>query len=259
MGARSGIAGCVGMSFKDHFSKQAAAYAQARPTYPAALFDALAAHCTRRELAWDAGCGNGQAAREWARRFDAVFASDPSAAQVAGAAPAANVRYAVEPAESCSLPDGSADLLSVAQALHWFDLPRFFAEARRVLRPGGVFAAWSYGLMRISPDVDRVVHAFEHGTVGPYWPPERRHVDAGYATIEFPFARIDLPSFSMALDWNAGQAAAYLGTWSAVQRHDASTGTDAIAMLRPALVEAWGDPARMRRVEWPLVVWAGRA
>ena len=213
----------------------------------------------RRELAWDAGCGNGQAAREWAGRFTAVFASDPSAAQVAGAVALPNVRYAVEPAEQCSLADAAADLVSVAQALHWFDFARFFAEVRRVLRPGGVFAAWSYGLMRIDPAVDAVVRDFEHGTVGPYWPPERRHVDAGYATIEFPFERIDLPPFAIALDWQAEQALAYLGTWSAVQRHDAATGVDSIARLRPALREAWGDPARVRRVEWPLVVWAGRA
>jgi SAM-dependent methyltransferase len=247
------------MTFKDHFSKQAAAYAQARPTYPPALFDALAALCARRELAWDAGCGNGQAAREWATRFDAVFATDPSAAQVAGAIALPKVRYAVEPAERCSLPDAAADLVSVAQALHWFDFARFFAEVRRVLRPGGVFAAWSYGLMRIDPAIDAVLHDFEHGTVGPYWPPERRHVDAAYATIDFPFARIDLPPFAMALDWTAEQALAYLGTWSAVQRHDAATGRDAIAALRPALLAAWGDPATVRRVEWPLVVWAGRA
>ena len=245
-------------TFKDHFSKQAVAYAQARPTYPAALFDAIAAQCPSRALAWDAGCGNGQAAREWAGRFESVFATDPSAAQVAGAVALPKVRYAVEPAESCSLPDAAADLVSVAQALHWFDFPRFFAEVRRVLRPGGVFAAWSYGLMRIDPAVDAVVHGFEHGMVGPYWPPERRHVDAGYATIDFPFARLELPPFAMTLDWTADQALAYLGTWSAVQRHDAATGGDAIAALRPALREAWGDPARPRRVEWPLVVWAGR-
>jgi SAM-dependent methyltransferase len=247
------------MTFKDHFSKQAAAYAQARPTYPPALFDAIAAHCAGRARAWDAGCGNGQAAREWATRFDAVFASDPSAAQIAGAIALPKVRYAVEPAERCSLPDASADLVSVAQALHWFDFARFFAEVRRVLRPGGVFAAWSYGLMRIDPAIDAVVHGFEHGTVGPYWPPERRHVDAGYATIDFPFARIDLPPFAMALNWTAEQALAYLGTWSAVQRHDAVTGSDSIAALRPALFQAWGDPAQSRRVAWPLVVWAGRA
>ena len=123
-----------------------------------------------------------------------MFASDPSAAQVAQATQHPQVRYAVEPAERCSLADASADLVAVAQALHWFDFARFFAEVRRVLRPGGVFAAWSYGLMRIDPAVDAVVHAFEHGTVGPYWPPERRHVDAGYATIDFPFEAIALPS-----------------------------------------------------------------
>jgi SAM-dependent methyltransferase len=244
--------------FKDHFSTQAGAYAQARPTYPDALFEAIAALCPQRALAWDAGCGSGQAAIAWARHFDAVFASDPSAAQVAQATLHPQVRYAVEPAERCSLADASADLVAVAQALHWFDFPRFFTEVRRVLRPSGVFAAWSYGLMRIDPAVDAVVHGFEHGTVGPYWPPERRHVDAGYATIDFPFEAIALPRFAMTLDWNAEQALAYLGTWSAVQRHDAATGIDSIGALRPRLLEAWGDADRVRRVEWPLVVRAGR-
>lgn len=247
------------MTFKDHFSRQSGAYAASRPSYPDALFDALAAQCRGHDLAWDAGCGNGQAALAWAQRFAAVFASDPSAAQVAYAAAHPRIRYAVEPAETCSQGDASVDLVSVAQALHWFDFPRFFAEVGRVLRPGGVFAAWSYGLMRVTPAVDEVLHAFEHATVGPWWPPERAHVDAGYRTIPFPFPPLPLPDFSMALDWDAGQVLAYLGTWSAVQRHDAATGRDSIADLRPALVAAWGDPRQRRRVEWPLVVWAGRA
>lgn len=247
------------MSFKDHFSGQSGAYAASRPAYPDALFDALAAQCRTRARAWDAGCGNGQAAVAWAGRFDEVFASDPSAAQVAHASAHARVRYAVEPAEACSLGDASVDLVSVAQALHWFDFPRFFAEVRRVLRPGGVFAAWSYGLMRVAPAVDAVLHHFEHAAVGPWWPPERHHVDAGYRTIDVPFPPIALPAFSMALEWNAAQVLAYLGTWSAVQRHDAATGTDSIAALRPDLLEAWGDPDLRRRVEWPLVVRAGRA
>lgn len=246
------------MPFKDHFSTQAAAYATARPGYPAALFDAIAALCTVHESVWDAGCGNGQAAIAWATRFTRVFASDPSAAQIANAAAHERVRYAVEPAEQCSLDDASVDLVGVAQALHWFDFPRFFAEVRRVLRPGGVFAAWSYGLMRIDPAIDRVLHEFEHRVVGPYWPPERCHVDVGYASIVFPFARIALPAFSMTQEWRLKQALAYLGTWSAVQRYAAQTGNDPIAALTTDLQSAWGDPQRFRRVEWPLVVWAGR-
>jgi SAM-dependent methyltransferase len=247
-----------GSDFKDHFSRQARAYATARPRYPRELFDALAACCVGHQAAWDAGCGNGQAALEWARHFGQVFASDPSAAQIASASADRRVRYAVEPAERCSLGNASVDLVGVAQALHWFDFARFFAEARRVLRTGGVFAAFSYGSMRIAPELDGLLHEFEHVTVGPYWPPERRHVDDGYARIAFPFARIALPSFVMEHEWNAAQVLAYLGTWSAVQRHDQHTGGDAIAMLTPQLLAAWGEAAPVRRVEWPLLVWAGR-
>lgn len=243
--------------FKDHFSGQARAYAVARPHYPAALFDVVASTCSRRQAVWDAGCGNGQAAIEWALRFQQVFATDPSAAQIEQAKAAPRVVYAVEPAEQCSLPDASVDLVSVAQALHWFDFKRFFAEVLRVLRPDGVFMACSYGLMRIDPAVDRVVHAFEHDTVGAWWPPERRHVDAAYQTIDFPFRRIALPPLAMTQQWDATQALAYLGTWSAVQRHDAQTGRDAIAELAPHLLAAWGEPGRRRVVEWPLLVWAG--
>jgi SAM-dependent methyltransferase len=247
------------VQFKDHFSTQAGAYATARPGYPPALFDAIAKLCAAHEAVWDAGCGNGQAAIAWAARFAQVFASDPSAAQIANAAAHERVRYAVEPAERCSLGDASVDLVGVAQALHWFDFARFFADVQRVLRPGGVFAAWSYGLLRIDPAIDPLLDDFEHRVVGPYWPPERRHVDAGYTSIEFPFARIPMPAFAMALDWSLEQVLAYLGTWSAVQRCIAQTGEDPIAKLSAPLHTAWGDPQQPRRVEWPLVVWVGRA
>ncbi len=128
-------------NFKDHFSGHAADYASARPHYSTELFDWLAQQCDARLLAWDAGCGNGQAACALAMHFEQVYASDPSAAQIAAAAPASNIRYAVEPAEACGLRDASVDLVTVAQAMHWFDVPRFQVEARRVLRSGGVFAA----------------------------------------------------------------------------------------------------------------------
>ena len=139
------------MAFKDHFSGHAAAYARARPTYPDALFDWLAAQCAGHALAWDAGCGNGQASIALASRFDRVHASDPSATQVAAAPTHPRVAWHVEPAEQCSLPDASADLVTVAQAYHWFDYERFAAEATRVLRPGGVVAVWAYGVSSVTP------------------------------------------------------------------------------------------------------------
>lgn len=246
------------MSFKDHFSTQALSYAKARPTYPAALFEWLAAQCPLRERAWDAGCGNGQATLSWAAWFDHVYATDPSAAQIANALPHPGVRYAVERAEDCSLHACSVDLVGVAQALHWFDFEAFFAQVRRVLGCNGLFAAFSYGSMQVAPDVDHVVHAFEHQTVGPFWPPERAHVDAQYRTIAIPLQRIQAPAFEMTQEWDLAQTLAYLGTWSAVQRFDQHHGGSAMAAFEPALADAWGEPEMRRRVRWPLLVWAGR-
>lgn len=239
-------------AFKDHFSGHAAQYADARPTYPPALFDALAAHAPGRTLAWDAGCGNGQAALELARHFAAVLATDPSEAQVANATPHPRVRYAVEPAEASSAADASVDLVSVAQAYHWLDPARFHAEVRRVAKPGAVVALFGYDVMRIAPAVDVVVQRLYDVELRPYWPPERGLVDTHYATLPFPYAPLPWPDTAMRHEWSLAQVLAYLGTWSAVRRCVAATGRDPVAEAAPALERAWGDPDRTRAVEWPL-------
>ena len=246
------------MAFKDHFSGHAAAYARARPTYPDALFDWLSAQCAGHALAWDAGCGNGQASLALAARFDRVHASDPSATQVAAAPTHPRVAWHVEPAEQCSLPDASADLVTVAQAYHWFDHARFCAEAARVLRPGGVIAVWSYGASSVTPAVDAAVGPLYDDVLGPYWPPERDHVENGYRDLPFPFAAIDAPAFAMACDWTLAGYLAYLGSWSASRRHLAATGVDAVAVAAPRIADAWGDADTARAVRWPLALRAGR-
>jgi len=246
--------------FRDHFSAHAADYATARPRYPRALFDWLAAQCAHRELAWDAGCGNGQASTELASRFERVVATDPSAEQVAAAAPAPNLRYAVEPAERCSLGDRCADLVTVAQAMHWFDVPRFQAEARRVLRPGGVFAAWTYARSAVTPEVDVPFLRLHDELLEDWWPEGREDALNGYVNLPFAFERIaNVPAFAMRCDWTLPQFVAYLRSWSACTRYARATGRDAIALVEPALSDAWGDPATVRTVRWPLTVHAGRA
>jgi ubiquinone/menaquinone biosynthesis C-methylase UbiE len=247
------------MQFKDHFSGHAAAYATARPRYPAALFEWIAAQCPQRELVWDVGCGNGQASVALADHFEHVFASDPSATQIAAATAHPKVRYAVEPAEQCSLPDGCADLVTVAQALHWFDHARFYPEARRVLKPGGLFAAWTYERSSVSPDVDAVFAQLYLGELGAYWPPERRHIEAGYATLPFPFTERPAPVFELRCDWTLAQYLAYLSSWSAAQRFLKATGRDAVAEFAPALARAWGDPETVRAVRWPMTLRLGQA
>ena len=248
----------ITVTFKDHFSGHAAAYAQARPHYPAEMFAWLAAQCTQHELVWDAGCGNGQASVALADHFGQVFASDPSATQVEAATPYPNVRYAVEPAEQCSLPDRSADLVTVAQALHWFDHARFYPEVRRVLKPGGLFAAWAYGRSSVNAVVDAVFARLYVDVLDDYWPPERRHIEAGYSTLPFPFNERAVPPFDLRCDWTLAQYLAYLASWSASQRYLKATGRDAVAEFAPALAQAWGDPAIIRAVRWPMTLRLGQ-
>jgi SAM-dependent methyltransferase len=246
--------------FKDHFSSHASAYATARPHYPAALFDWLAQQCATRALAWDAGCGNGQASRALAAHFDQVYASDPSAEQIAAAEPLANVRYVVEPAEQCGLDDGCADLVAVAQAMHWFDVPRFQAEARRVLKPGGLFAAWTYAQSRVTAAVDVPFDRLHDELLEDWWPDGRQHVIASYRTLPFAFDRITgVPSFAMRCDWTLPQYLAYLRSWSACQRYLRATGNDAVALILAELSAAWGDPQTLRAVSWPLTLHVGRS
>jgi SAM-dependent methyltransferase len=246
-------------AFKDHFSGHAGIYRDARPTYPAALFDWLAQQVPSRELAWDCACGNGQATVDLAARFARVVATDPSANQIAQATPCANVEYRVEPAEHCSLADAGAVLVTVAQALHWLDHERFYAEVRRVLAPGGLVAAWAYADCGTGEaPIDRVVDRLYNDLTGPYWPPERAHVDAGYRTIAFPFVEIAAPAFPMIANWNVEQMLAYFRSWSATQRYIRANGADPVAIVDADLRKAWGDPQHVRAVHWQFHVRAGR-
>ncbi len=246
-----------GPAFKDHFSGHAGDYARFRPGYPDELFDWLAAVAPGRKLAWDAGTGNGQAARGLASRFARVHATDASAEQVAHAEAPDNVLFACEPAESSSLPDGTVDLVTAGQAFHWFDPDAFHAEVDRVLRPGGVLAAWTYQLNVIDPAVDDVVLDFYQRIVGDYWPPERVHVETAYRDLTFPWPEIDMPSLHLAREMELGAYLDYLGTWSAVRRFRAATGNDPLPELRDRLERPWGDAGR-RTVRWPLALRAGR-
>ena len=252
------------MTFKDHFSGHASGYRDARPLYPDALFDWLAREAPSRGLVWDAGCGNGQASVALAERFERVYATDPSAQQIENAQARSNIDYRVEPGERCALPDASADLATVAQALHWFDFPRYFAEAARVVKRGGLLATWSYADCRVAPAIDALKDHVYADLTGPYWPPERAYVDAGYRTIPFPFGagapfeEIAAPSFEMRVDWNAHQFLAYLRSWSATQRYIKANGSDPVATIEHATLDAWGDPEQPRAVRWDFHVRCGR-
>jgi SAM-dependent methyltransferase len=240
------------MTFKDHFSGHAKAYASFRPGYPPALFDFLASLPHRRGTVWDAGTGNGQAALGLAERFERVIGTDPSTQQLEHAAPHPRVEYRVAPAESSGLPDASVDLITAAQAFHWFDFERFFAEARRVLTPGGAVAVWTYNLARVSPEVDAWTDRMARGIVGPWWPPERKWVDEEYRTIPFPFPEVEPPALAFEAQWDLGRYLSYVRTWSAFQRYSRETGEDPIAATRDEIESAWGTPLEERTIVWPI-------
>lgn len=246
------------MPFKDHFSSHAALYREARPLPPSAWYDWLAGQVPDAALAWDVGCGNGQASVALAAHFEHVLATDPSAGQIANAQPHERIDYRVEPAERCSLDDAAASLVNVSQALHWFDLAAFHAEARRVLKAGGVIAVSAYGNCSVDRAIDAVERRLYAETLAADWPPERIQVDNGYRELPFPFARIEAPTFEMRADWNLGQFLAYLRSWSATQRHITAHGDDPVTAAAPALAQAWGDAQRVRAVRWPFHTLVGR-
>ena len=248
------------MSFKDkdHFSGHADCYEAFRPTYPQALFAYLASLCPRHELAWDCATGNGQAAVPLAVHFKQVIATDASARQIEQSRGPDNIRFLVAAADTAPIADRSADLVTVAQALHWFDLPQFYTEVSRVARPEGILAVWCYQMHSISPKIDRLVHYLYSDVVGADWPPERRLVEEGYQTLAFPFEEIASPSFEMKHSWDLGRVWGYVGSWSSTQRYRARTGQDPRELIRQELEAAWGDPTQARDVVWPLHLRVGR-
>ena len=244
-------------TFKDHFSRVAGAYARWRPTYPDALFDAITAVVPASASVWEPGCGSGQATRGLSERFAHVHATEPSAAQIeqhwARNEQAGNVSLAVEPGEATSLADRSVDLVAVAQALHWFDRPRFFAECERVLRPGGVLAAWTYQDMAFTNDLEAAADAFRT-EIAPYWPSERAEVDAGYAGYAWPFPALPAPPLWLTAEWALPQLLGYLGSLSATARCRVAKGSDPVEIHATAIAQAWGEPARVRTMRWPLIL-----
>lgn len=247
------------MSFKDHFSRLAGQYSAFRPTYPPVLFDYLAQLCPERRKAWDCACGNGQATIALAKHFDSVIATDASPQQLSAAPALPNVTYRVASAEASGIDSKSVDLVTVAQALHWFDLDSFYGEAQRVLVPSGVLAAWTYGVLHVEGDgVDALLQEFYHDIVGPYWPPERRLVEDGYRGLAFPFAEVAPPSFNMEERWERAHLLGYLRSWSATGRYVEDKGVDPVAALESRLEPLWADIHALRKVTWPVALRVGR-
>jgi len=244
--------------FKDHFSSAAADYATHRPGYPAALIEHLADIAPATSRALDCGCGTGQLSVPLAARFESVVATDASAAQIANAEPHPRVEYHVALAEESGLPPHSLDLISVAQAAHWLDLQRFYAEVRRVARPGAVLALISYGVLELDGAPAPLVSHFYQRTLGPFWPDERRHVEEGYRRLPFPFAELPAPALAIEADWRLAELLGYIDTWSAVRALEKAHGRTLLEDFAAELSAAWGDPGTARRVRWPLAMRLGR-
>ncbi len=239
-------------AFKDHFSDAPNDYRAYRPHYPSELFSYLASISPGKQTAWDCATGSGQSALAMSAYFSAVIATDASAEQIQNAQPGAGISYRVAAAERSGIDADSVDLITVAQALHWFDIPAFFEEVHRVLKIGGVLAIWTYNLLEIQAQIDRLLNHLYGSILGDYWPPERTMVENGYAKISFPFEELNHPEFKMTAQWNLSQLLGYLRTWSALKQYKKQHGVDPIETMLPAFTNAWGEAESMRPVHWPL-------
>jgi SAM-dependent methyltransferase len=222
------------------------------------LFAFLAATAPSTAQAWDCATGAGQAAEGVAQFFTDVIATDASSQQVENAVPQQNITYRVARAEDSGLEPCSVDLVTVAQAVHWFDMPDFYSEVQRVLCPGGVLALWTYKLFSINPEIDSIVNELYYNVLGDYWPCERKMVDDGYANLEFPFDEISAPLFQMSACWNLPQLLGYLGTWSALNRYCEDRQHNPLVEFSGRLTAAWGEPVNSLPVRWPMNIRVGR-
>jgi len=246
------------MKFEDNFSVQSKQYAQFRPQYPDVLYEYLASLAPKRSLVWDCGTGNGQAAVSLAKYFLRVYATDASAEQIAHAYPHERVEYHVEPAEQVGLETGSANLVTVAQAVHWFDFDKFYAEVKRVLKPNGFLAVWTYGLPESSPQVDDAIKRIYFDVLSGFWPERIRYVEEQYRTLPFPFEEVTPPMFAMETTWDRNQLMGFLDSWSATQKYRQRKGLHPLEEVWNDVVDDWQDEIEKRLVRWNLHFRIGR-
>ena len=245
-------------NFEDHFSRGAGTYIRHRPVYPAELYTYLASIAPHRRLAWDCGTGNGQAALGLALHFDRVVATDASPDQIALAPPHDRVEYRVARSEDAGLDPRSAALVTVAVAVHWFDFERFYAEVCRVLSPGGLIAVWCYPSPEIEPHVDRIVEHYYREVLADYWPDRFRYVHEHYETLPFPFDELTPPVFTMTTEANLPELLGFLQSWSGTAAYERREGTNPIELIRPQLIQAWGDGNGKKKLHWRLFLRVGR-
>lgn len=243
---------------KDRFSTDSGGYASFRPTYPKELLDFVLSNTPGRERAWDCGTGNGQLAVELVRYFDRVDGTDISMNQLAQAPQIPSLFFSRQPAEKTDLPDGSIDLITVAQAIHWFDFERFYVEVNRVASFDARIAVIGYPLFSINEVVDAVIGHFYSHTIHDFWDAERRYLDEDYRTIPFPFEEIHSPKFQCTYEWDFDHLMGYLNTWSAVKNCIRETGTNPLHKFLPELQLAWGESHHKHSVTFPMILRMGK-
>lgn len=242
---------------KDNFSFSPEQYAKYRPDYPAAIFDFIYPLLNEKSVAWDCGTGNSQVAQELAHDFDRVEATGISMQQIQYAFETPNIHYSVQPAEQTNFADNTFDLITVAQAVHWFDIEKFNTEVKRVGKPGGIIALIGYELNTITPEIDRIIRHFYTNIIGSYWDPERQHIQNRYQLISFPYRELETPEINNIKLWKYDYLIGYLNTWSAVRHFMVKNNYNPISEIEAELREAWGSP-EVRRVIFPIIFRVGR-
>lgn len=244
---------------RNWFDQGGRAYARFRPEYPVALARYLGEMAHNRDRAVDVGCGNGQLTVQLAQHFSVVVGADPSADQVANATAHPRIQYLCAPAEALPLPDDCADLITAAQAAHWFDLPRFYTEVRRIGRQNAIVALVSYGVLSLdSPELNERFGQFYWQEIGPYWPPERKLVDTGYVDLPFPFTELPAPESVIERDWGLAEFLGYISTWSATQRAKETGHEEILSRFASDLGRLWAPQERQRTIAWPVNMRLGR-
>ena len=248
------------MEFKDLFSAQSSDYKKYRPLYPKDLFTWISDKAAQNDVLWDCGTGSGQAALELVKHFESVIATDPSEKQLAEASADPNIHYRKATAEDSTLSSSSVSAITVAQAFHWFDHEKFFAEVSRVAKPDCLLVIWTYSVAQISPEIDLLTEKLYNEILGAYWEKERKLVDEGYKSIKLPFEELFVPKFQMQARWSLEQWIGYLQTWSAVQAYRKKNNSNPIELIFPDLQNVWNSSSESlsKKIHWPLAVRAFR-
>ncbi len=242
---------------KDNFSSQSDLYAKYRPGYPSELFEFLASITAIKNAAWDCGTGNGQVAAQLAEYFNQVYATDISDSQIANALRKENIHYSKVSAEETSFAEKMFDLVTVGQAIHWFNFEKFYKEVNRTLKSGGTIAVFGYGLLKINEDIDLLITDFYQNVTGPYWDAERKYVDENYETIPFPFDEIKTQLFHSKYNWGVEDLIGFLNTWSAVKHYIKQNNENPVSLFSEKLKKAWGSTLK-KEISFPIFMRTGK-